>query len=221
MTTTKNFLKSDSLILVLLLIPILYLFWMWPNLPDRVPLHWNFRGEVDRYGSKQSLIWIVVGLNLFIYLLMLLLPKIAARKQQLEAMGNKYNRLRLVLQLFMASISVVIVLMAEETNNWNRDFLLGGCFILFMVLFGNYVGSIRPNYFLGVRTPWTLQSDKVWRKTHHLTGRLLMAGALLGVILLLALPQSWGVMSVAIIMTAAFLIPAVCSFFWFQQEQTT
>lgn len=219
MTTNNSFLKSDGLILTILFIPIVYLYWMWPSLPEQVPLHWNFKGEADRYGSKQSLIWLVIGLNIFIYLLMLVLPKIAARREQLEAMGTKYNSLRLVLQLFIASISVVIIMMAEAGEQGNGGFLLGACLVLFMLLFGNYVGNIRPNYFLGVRTPWTLQSDKVWKKTHHLTGRLLMVGAFLGTVLLLLLPQSWGMMSVVVLMIAAFLIPAVCSFVWFKQEQ--
>ncbi len=205
--------------MLLVLVPILYLLWVWPQLPEIVPVHWNFQGEPDNYGSKQLLLGVVVALNLFTFLLMLALPYFAARKEELQAMGTKYERIRLVLQLFMASLSVVIVLLVQEDSYWDKGLLLGGCFILFMLLFGNYVGSIRPNHFLGVRTPWTLQSDSVWRKTHRLTGRLLIGGALLGIVFLLLLPNSWAMLSVVIIMVAAFVLPAVYSFFLFQQEQ--
>lgn len=219
MTTATNFFKKEGLILLLALAPILYLAVVWPSLPDTVPLHWNFKGEIDRWGSKNVLLAVVVGINLFMYALMLILPRIAARRQELEAMGTKYTRIRMVLQLFMAMVSVVIVLLSSSQDYSYKNYLLGGCFILFMLLFGNYAGSIRPNHFLGVRTPWTLQSDTVWRKTHHLAGRLLVGGALLGLVLLFALPGSWGIWSVVVVLVAALLVPAIYSFIWFRQEQ--
>ncbi|MFK7796097.1 MAG: DUF1648 domain-containing protein, partial [Aureispira sp.] len=152
MTTTINSIKSNGLLFILILAPILYLVHIWSSIPDTVPLHWNWKGEADSYGSRTVLLWTVLGLNSFIYILLLVLPKIAARKQELEAMGAKYMRLRFVLQLFVASLSLVIIMMSSGRAPANPTILLGGCFILFMLLFGNYAGSIRPNYFIGIRT---------------------------------------------------------------------
>lgn len=221
MTIPTISLKTESLLLILALVPIAYFCWIWSTIPETVPIHWNFQGEADDYGSKQVLFGILCGLNVFMYLFMLLLPRIAARSKELKAMGGKYNRVRLVLQLFIAALSIIITLMVSGQVNGYKDYLLGGCMLLFMLLFGNYVGSIRPNYFMGVRTPWTLQSNEVWRKTHRLTGRLLLGGAVLGIILLGLLPPSWRLLSVIVLMLAAFLIPAIYSFFLFQKETTT
>ncbi|MGH1337612.1 MAG: SdpI family protein [Aureispira sp.] len=221
MTATTNFVKTNGLLLILTIAPLVYLLVMWSSIPETVPLHWNFKGEPDRYGSKQSLLWLLVGLNLFMYLFLLILPRIAARKEEIDAMGSKYNRLRFVLQLFVAMLSGIIVLMASGQVAVNQQLLLGSCFLLFMLLFGNYVGSIRPNYFIGIRTPWTLQSDTVWRKTHRLTGRLLLTGVVLGFILLFSLPSSWGMMGVVSVLVAALLFPAVYSFFLFKKEQAS
>lgn len=221
MTTTTNSMKANGMLLILALAPILYLVSLWSSLPDTVPLHWNWKGEADNYGSKEILFWTVLGLNSFIYVLLLILPRIAARKQELEAMGTKYTRLRFVLQLFVAVLSLVIVLMSSGQAPSNPTILLGGCFILFMLLFGNYVGSIRPNYFIGIRTPWTLQSDKVWKKTHRLAGRLLIGAALVGIILLLLLPSSWGMLGVTLLMLAALLIPVIYSFWLFRKLEVT
>jgi uncharacterized membrane protein len=160
-------------------------------------------------------------LNSFIYVLLLILPKIAARKQELEAMGAKYTRLRFVFQFFVATLSIVIILMSSDPAPANPTVLLGGCLILFMLLFGNYVGSIRPNYFIGIRTPWTLQSDEVWKKTHRLAGRLLMGSALLGMVLLLLLPASWGMLGVVALLMGALLIPVFYSFFLFRKLEIT
>jgi uncharacterized membrane protein len=219
MTITTGFLKREGILLLLALAPIFYFLWIWPTVPDTVPLHWNFKGEVDNWGSKEILLGVIIGINLFIYGLMLALPHIAARKRELQAMGVKYTRIRVVLQLFITALSFAIIIMANKEDYKFSNYLLGGCFILFMVLFGNYVGSIRPNHFLGVRTPWTLQSDDVWRKTHRLTSRLLLGGAVLGVFCLLLLPDSWGMLSVALLLTGALFGPAVYSFFLFRQEE--
>lgn len=217
MTMPINTMKTNGLLLILMLAPMLYLAYTWSSIPDTVPLHWNWKGEADNYGSKNVLFWTVLGLNSFIYVLLLVLPKIAARKQELEAMGAKYMRLRLVLQLFVAALSSVIIMMSSGQAPANPAILLGGCFILFMLLFGNYTGSIRPNYFIGIRTPWTLQSDEVWRKTHRLAGRLLIAAALIGLVFLLLLPSSWGMLGVIILMLAALFVPVVYSFFLFRK----
>ncbi|MFK7797472.1 MAG: SdpI family protein, partial [Aureispira sp.] len=111
----------------------------------------------------------------------------------------------------------VIIMMSSGRAPANPTILLGGCFILFMLLFGNYAGSIRPNYFIGIRTPWTLQSDEVWRKTHRLAGRLLIGAALIGLVLLLLLPSSWGMLGVVALMVGALLIPVVYSFLLFRK----
>ncbi len=214
-------LAKELLLIVITLAPIVYLFIMWKELPDQVPMHWNFQGEIDRYGSKAMLGWLVVLINVPIYLIMLFLPKIAAKKESLERMGKKYYRLRLILQLFMASLVFTILLVSTGATQIPIETLLGYCFIFFMLLFGNYMGSIRQNHFMGIRTPWTLENEEVWKKTHQLGGRLWIGGAIIGFILLFFLPNNWALMSVVALMVVPMLLAAIYSFVLFKQLKDT
>lgn len=208
---------QELLILGIAILPIIYLSITWNSLPVEVPLHWNWKGEIDSYGPKSSLWWLILILNIPIYLLMLFLPKIAAKSENIQQMGKKYDRLRLILQLFMSALVFVIILAASGSTEMSIEVLMGYCFILFMLLFGNYMGSIRQNYFVGIRTPWTLENEEVWKKTHHLGGRLWIGSALSGIILFFLLPNSWILTTAVALMIIPLLIATVYSFVLFKQ----
>ena len=97
-------------------------------------------------------------------------------------MGGKYFALRVVVLSLISAISVIFVLSAVYPN---LDFRVGLYPILaiFLMLMGNYLQAVKPNYFIGIRTPWTLNDEQNWQKTHRLGGRVYMLG---GLILLLA-----------------------------------
>jgi uncharacterized membrane protein len=214
-------LPKELLLLLITIIPIVYLFIVWKELPDQVPMHWNFQGEVDRYGSKASLGWVVLLVNVPIYLLMLFLPKISAKQESIERMGKKYYRLRLILQLFLSAIVLIILLVSSGATQIAIETLLGYCFIFFMLLFGNYMGSIRQNHFMGIRTPWTLENEEVWKKTHQLGGRLWIGGSFIGFILLFFLPNNWALMSVVALMTIPMILASIYSFVLFKKLKNT
>lgn len=214
-------LPKELLLLLITIIPVVYLFIVWKELPDQVPIHWNFQGEVDQYGSKASLGWIILLINVPIYLLMLFLPKIAAKQESIERMGKKYYRLRLILQLFLSTLVFIILLVSSGATQIAIETLLGYSFIFFMLLFGNYMGSIRQNHFMGIRTPWTLENEEVWKKTHQLGGRLWIGGGLLGFILLLFLPNNWALMTVVALMTIPMILASIYSFVLFKKLKNT
>lgn len=214
-------LPKELLLVVITIIPIVYLFILWEELPDQVPMHWNFQGEIDRYGSKASLGWLVLLINVPIYLLMLFLPKITAKQESIKRMGKKYYRLRLILQLFMSALVFIILLVSSGATQIPVETLLGYCFIFFMLLFGNYMGSIRQNHFIGIRTPWTLENEDVWKKTHQLGGRLWIGGGLIGFLLLLFLPNNWVLMGIIALMIIPLLLASFYSFLLFKKLKNT
>lgn len=214
-------LPKELLLVVITIIPIVYLFILWEELPDQVPMHWNFQGEIDRYGSKASLGWLVLLINVPIYLLMLFLPKITAKQESIKRMGKKYYRLRLILQLFMSALVFIILLVSSGATQIPVETLLGYCFIFFMLLFGNYMGSIRQNHFIGIRTPWTLENEDVWKKTHQLGGRLWIGGGLIGFLLLLFLPNNWVLMGIIALMIIPLLLASLYSFLLFKKLKNT
>lgn len=207
----------EILIWGVMLVPLSYLFLTWQELPDRVPIHFNLKGEADDWGSKNFLVGLILFMTLGMNLLLLIIPNIDP-KDKLAHMGNKYHQLRLLLALFMAALAVFLVYSAKAGNLENTNFinlLIGALFIAF----GNYFQAIKPNYFIGIRTPWTLESETVWRKTHRLGGRLWMLGG--AVMCLSALLNDPSLRMVVFIATAAIvvLIPVIYSFIEQRKER--
>jgi len=162
-----NFLKNEWLILTILLAPFIYLSLVWDQLPPALPIHWNLAGEVDNQGPR----YLLPLLNIGIYFLLLLIPRIDPRKANYRLFASTYYKLRLILVLFFSTLSTLIITKAQGFAI-NLDKMVLVCVILLLTTMGNYMTTLRPNWFIGIRLPWTLQSDIVWRKTHYLGGKL-------------------------------------------------
>jgi len=93
-------------------------------------------------------------------------------------MGDKYSSFRFMLGFFFAMLSVYLLYVSKEGGMKNPNLLIA-LIGVFLALLGNYFQTVRPNYFIGIRTPWTLENEQVWKKTHHLGGRLWMVGGIL------------------------------------------
>lgn len=172
----KSILKELPLIGIVLL-PFVYLYIVWNKLPQKVPLHWNMKGEIDRYGDKSELILIPVLLPLLIYGLFWIIPKIDP-KGKIKNMGNKYDMLKTVLTVFMSALSMIIIYASMNESLYNPNYIVLLIGLLFLIL-GNFFKTIRANYFIGIKTPWTLENETVWKETHKLAGKLWFAGGLI------------------------------------------
>lgn len=144
-------------------IPFIYLAMIWSSLPEKVPLHWNIRGEIDRWGSKSELILIPVLLPLT-YVIMRLIPVIDPKKN-FTKMGAKYEQLKFILIAFMSGLAVYIICATKIQSIGNfSSFMIASGFLIMII--GNYFKTIKPNYFIGIRTPWTLEHESAWKATH-------------------------------------------------------
>jgi len=155
--------KKEIPFLLISALPFGYLAYIWPSLPKRVPMHWNASGEIDRWGDKTEIIIIPLLMTGLIYLIFLVVPKIDP-KGKLQNMGNKLNDFRLALTIFMSILSIYI-LYSIKTNNADPKMLLPLMGLLFAFL-GNYMKTMKPNYFIGFRTPWTLENEEVWKSSY-------------------------------------------------------
>lgn len=143
----------------------------WSMVPDRIPVHWNFEGEVDRYGGRFEALLLVPLMTLAIYALLLFLPRIDPGHGNYSTFARTYAVIRCSIVAFMCVVYGAIQLSAlghPVSINAVIPFAVG---VLFVFL-GNVMGKIRPNWFVGIRTPWTLSSKASWNKTHRLGGRL-------------------------------------------------
>lgn len=180
----KSFFKREVIVWVALLIPNIYMAVVWNQLPEQLPIHWNIQGEADQYAPKYTLPIIHLG----VYLLFLIIPMIDPRKKNYEIFLKTYFKLRLVLVLFFGMINALVF-----TNELGYPIdLARGIIISVLVLFvllGNYLQNVRPNWFIGIRTPWTLENEDIWRKTHFLASKLFFWGGLIMLILSFILAQ--------------------------------
>lgn len=150
----------------------------WPFAEDRIPIHWNASGDVDGYGGKAEGLLLVPGIAAAIWLLLAFIPRFDPGRRNYASFGSAYFFTRLAILGFMGALHAGIVSLALGADFDIYALFPFGIGALFIVL-GNLMPKFRPNYFAGVRTPWTLASAKSWTATHRLAGRLFM---LLGVL---------------------------------------
>ncbi|ABY36455.1 MAG TPA: DUF1648 domain-containing protein [Chloroflexus aurantiacus] len=178
-----------------LMLVVVVLMWgfgliMLPSIPDPAPIHWNAVGEVDGYGSP----WIVALLPpimaTIMALLALVLPRIDPRGQGYTGFFRTYALIMNSLVLFFAGLQVITIGVAVGWPVSVPRLLSVGMSLLIIVL-GNELGRVTPNYFVGIRTPWTLADPDVWRKTHRVGARLFVAGGGLAALSSLVVPEAW------------------------------
>jgi uncharacterized membrane protein len=217
--TMKKFLKLIAWILIP--VPLIYLAIVWPNLPSEVPLHFNLNGTPDRYGSKTELLAAIIGLtvlNIAVYLLVTNIYRIDP-KRYAAANRERLNNIAIATTIFMCGIvSLVIYAASSGSFKFHPGIVYTGVGILFAII-GNYMPNLKPNYFAGIRLPWTLEDPENWRKTHALGGKLWFAGGLLLAILCLFLPARASSIVFFSIMAIIVLIPCAYSFILYRKTQ--
>lgn len=168
-------LKKELPLIGIILIPFVYLATIWNSLPERVPIHWNSDGEIDNWGNKFTLIAMLFMLPVLTYIIMSSVSKFDPKKK-MSLMGGKLYQLKFIMVLFMSILALFIVYITKNQSISSPSvvFIMAG--VLFMIL-GNYFKVIQPNYFIGIKTPWTLEHPEVWKATHNFAGKLwLIAG---------------------------------------------
>lgn len=211
----KKAVLKEVPLLVIVLLPFIYLAYIWQDLPDEVAVHWNLQGEIDRYGDKTELLLIPFLLPLLIYLIFLLVPVIDPKKK-IKNMGSKYHSLKVLLTSFMSLLALYILYSSKNESLSNPNYIVLSMGVLFLIL-GNYMKTIKANYFIGIKTPWTLENETVWKDTHKLAGKLWFGGGLLIVLgsLILSKENTFPLMIAVIICIS--LIPVVYSYIRFKQ----
>ena len=147
---------------------------VWPSAPSDIPVHWNASGQVDRYGGRFEGLLLLPLVALGLYLLMRYLPNIDPGRLNYVRFGGAYTAIRAGVLLLMAGIyAMVIAWVLGSPVDMSRavPLAVGALF----VLFGSVLGQVQPNWFVGIRTPWTLSSTESWSRTHRLGGRLFVA----------------------------------------------
>jgi len=172
--------KKEWPLILVTLAPIIYLMSIWSQLPLKVPMHWNAQGEIDRYGSRKELLILSIVLPIFMYVLMFIIPLIDPKKK-INERTKGYIRIRQALAILISFLTIFIIYSSLTASMTQPAFIFVAIGLLIAVI-GFYMKDLPSNYFVGIKTPWTLENKEVWKKTHQFSSKLwLWLGVVLAV----------------------------------------
>jgi uncharacterized membrane protein len=156
-------------------------------LPEKVPTHWGVRGEPDAFVERDAILpmlLILPGMMAFMVLLSLALPWLSPKQFSIETFRGTYNYL-MALLVFLFGYIHCVALAAQMQAQFDMVRWLVGGILLILAALGNVLGKVKRNFYVGVKTPWTLASDVVWTRTHRLAAWLMVSGGIIGAALVL------------------------------------
>lgn len=198
-------------------LPLLAVALAYKTLPGQIPSHWNLNGEAT-YSGK-GFLWLMALLPPLMAAGLVFLPKIDPRKDNYEEFEGFYYAFAVAIMLFF--LGMILLILSESFYPGRLapgNVVTAGIGVLFAFI-GNIMPKFKSNFFIGIKTPWTLSSAEVWQKTHRAAGVLWFWGGILIFALSFFLKNA-ALFTVFITVTLAIaLIPAAMSYVWYQKAQ--
>jgi uncharacterized membrane protein len=185
---------------------------LYPHLPARVPVHWNIHSQPDNYGPRWTLFLFGPGFMAAVMLLTWVLPWLSPKRFEIDSFWQTYHLVMLLVFGMMAYVYAALLWAAcGRAIDMGRAISWGVC--LLFILVGNVMGKLRRNFYVGVRTPWTLASERVWNATHRFAGRTMVVGGLIGLVLSILGLFLWAIL----VPLSGALAPVVYSLVYYKQ----
>lgn len=205
-----------KLLYVLCLLSLIGIIISYQYLPEMIPTHWNFEGVIDDYSNK-NMIFILGLIPIIMMLFFDKLPNLDPKKQNYEKHQKAYGAVQIsivLLMILLSWITIAVSLGMQLKINMIIPAFIG---VIFIVM-GNYMPTIKPNYFFGIRTPWTLANETVWKKTHKVGGyAFVLSGVLFLIIAFISIQEI--MIGCLILMFILLMSVSVYSYIIFQKEQ--
>lgn len=191
--------------------------WYYPQMPEQIPIHWNAAGQIDDYGQKQFWAFFTPGMLTVMLGILAALPYLSPKHFEISTFGPVYARIVLVVASLFTYIHVLLTAAAvNQALDTTRALFVG--MGIFFALLGNLLGKVRRNFFVGVRTPWTIADERTWNDTHRVAAWTFTGAGLLTAV------AGWLQLSplapLGVILTGA-LFPVVYSYFHYRKLQRT
>lgn len=186
---------------------------LYPALPATIPTHWNIHGKIDGYGPRGT-IFLMPGVMVWVLGLFAILPALSPKNFEVDASRTTFLLVMVLILGMLGYIQGVILYASWTMGRLDMTRTLFAGTFLFFALLGNVLGRVRRNFYIGVRVPWTLASERVWNDTHRVAAWLFVACGLTGFLIAvtgLPLIAAFAVLIVAIV------VPIVYSFVHYKQ----
>ena len=214
--------KKFWISIVIIVVQIVLALYLSSFIADdaKIPSHWNFRGEIDGYSSKWTAILLFPGINTLMFMIMLILPIISVRYRKTpERFSHMVPIITNIVIFFFATIHIYTLLIGAELVSATGSFIFYALGLMFILL-GNILPKMPSSFFIGIRTPWTLSSEYVWRKTHKVGGICFVLSGLL----MIFVPAIWGnnataMIIMSVLFMALLLYSVLYSFLLYKKEE--
>ena len=187
--------------------------WLYPELPDPMPMHWDAAGNVDGYGPKRWAPFVLPLVTAGLAALLAILPRISPRGYTLEGFESSFRLVGAIVVGFLGFVHALLLAYASGHPVAIERWVPAGIGVM-IALLGNLFGKTTRNFFVGIRTPWTLASDEVWLRTHRLGGRLFVSA---GIVVVAAALAGHGVVALPLALGVAALVPTLYSYWLYRR----
>jgi uncharacterized membrane protein len=193
--------------------------WAWGQIPDgaQIPIHWGVNGKANGYAPKAVGLLLMPGVILVMGLVFGAIPYLDPRRTHQER--STTSRLWI---MGAALVVLGVIHVAATLTAVGAPIQIGQVVVVVLgamyVVLGNYLGKVRSNWFIGIRTPWTLSSERSWAQTHRLAGYLFMAAGVVSIVLAIVAPPAVSAFGMIGAVTAAAIVPVVYSYFAWRSD---
>jgi len=199
----------------LAIVPLLIIGIFNNSLPDQIPIHWSLDGSVQ-YGSHITL-WINGSMGILFAFLFPILRKIDPRSKNYDKFGKYYDEFQIFMMLFFIALTSVIVSESLNPGRINVEMVIVLLVGILFTIIGNMMPKFKNNFFIGIRTPWTLANEEVWNRTHRLGGIMWFFGGLVIITAAIILNNGALFTVVAGVTLTISIVPIFMSYFWFRE----
>jgi len=206
--------NSNKILLIIFIIAIALSIYFYPLMPEKMASHWNAEGKVNGYMSKNVALFLIPFIILLLSLLFIAIPKIDPLKANIEKFRKYYDGFVILFLIFMLSLHIQIILWNTEVKIPINLFITLWVSILFFYI-GILLENAQQNWFIGIRTPWTLSNKIVWEKTHRLGGKLFKITAIVVLIGIIFPEYTIWFILLPVFASASYLV--VYSYFEYQK----
>ncbi len=170
--------RIEKAVLFLVAVSFGIAIYLYPRMPEMMASHWNAAGEVDGYMPKAAALFLMPAMSLVFFFLFLLIPNIDPLKANVEKFRRYFDIFIILFEMFLLYVYSLTVAWSLG-QRFDMTAATAPALAILFYYTGILIGKAERNFFIGIRTPWTLSSDKVWEKTHALGGKLFKAAAVL------------------------------------------
>jgi uncharacterized membrane protein len=209
--------KSEIIIFGIIILSFAISIYYYPQMPEKVASHWNAEGQVNGYMPKFWGLFLMPIISAGMLLLFILIPRIDPLKSNIQQFRKYYDGFVVLIMVFLFYLHLLTIFW-NSGYTFNMITFLSPAFAILFYYSGILIENAKRNWFIGIRTPWTLSSDKVWDKTHKIGGKLFKVAGILSLFAIFF--ENYAILVIVVPVIIVSIYTVVYSYFEYQKENS-